>query len=93
MSARIEIERQIDEQTKEFWSFNVFDLCAVFVSWHRETKPKGKKTWKKDMFWDNYSRRDFYASNEPELPQDIKDEVLKEVIKRISVKTWNEWKA
>ena len=41
---RIEIEKQIDAETKEVWSFNMFDLNAVFVAWYRETKPKRKST-------------------------------------------------
>ena len=48
----IEIEKQIDAETKEVWSFNMFDLNAVFVAWHREVKPKGKRKWTIETFWD-----------------------------------------
>lgn len=90
---RIEIEKQIDAETKEVWSFNMFDLNAVFVAWHIETKPKGKRKWTIEKFWDKYNhRRNIGMVQEPELPEDIKAQVKEEVIKKIKVLTWDEWK-
>ena len=90
---RIEIEKQIDTETKEFWSFNMFELNAVFVAWHREVKPKGNKRWTIEKFWDKYGRREYNMVSEPVLPEIIRSEVLSEVIKHVRVHTWDEWKA
>jgi len=90
---RIEVEKQIDAETKEVWSFNMFDLNAVFVSWHRETKPKGKRTWKIVEFWDKYGRREHTMSEEPALPEIIRSEALSKVMENVRIKTWSEWKA
>jgi hypothetical protein len=90
---RIEIEKQIDPETKEVWHFNMFDLHAVFVSWSRQIKPKGKRKWIIEKFWDKYGRREYTMVNEPNLPDSIRDEVRSEVMKYISVSTWAEWKS
>lgn len=91
---KVEIEKQIDAETKEIWSFNVFDLNAVFVSWHRKVKPKGKRKWTVNAFWDKYSnRREYKMVSEPVLPETIKSEVLSEVMKCVRVRTWDEWKS
>jgi hypothetical protein len=89
---RIEVEKQIDAETKEVWSFTMFDLNVVFVSWSRQVKPKGKRKWAIDKFWDKYQRRNFKMADEPLLPEIIRSEVLSEVIKFVKVKTWDEWK-
>ena len=73
---RIEIEKQIDEETKECWGFNLFDLTAVFVTWHKEIKPKGKRKWTVVAFWDKYGRNNM---EEPLLPINIKSEALENV--------------
>ena len=89
---RIEIEKIIDSETKEVWSFNMFDLNAVFVAWHRETKPKGKRKWTIDKYWDRYARHVYDMVKEPDLPEIIRSEVVSEVMKHIKVNTWDEWK-
>lgn len=91
---RIEIENQIDAEAKEVWSFNVFDLNIVFIAWHIETKPKGKRKWTIEKFWDKYNhRRHIGMAQEPELPEIIRKKVLHEVVtNRIKVLTWGEWK-
>lgn len=89
---RIEIEKQIDAETKETWSFNMFDLNAVFVAWRREVKPKGKRKWTIEKFWDKYGRREYTMVNEPVLPDIIRSEVLEKVMQYIKVHTWDEWK-
>lgn len=89
---RIEIEKQIDAETKEVWSFNMFDLNAVFVHWSREVKPKGKRKWTVVKFWDRYNRREYTMGSEPILPETIRSEVLSEVMKYVRVFTWDEWK-
>ena len=89
---RITIEKQIDSETRETWGFNLFDLNAVFVCWHREVKPKGKRKWVIQDFWDKYGRRDHRLVVEPVLPDNIRSEVISEIMKYIKVHTWNEWK-
>jgi hypothetical protein len=90
---RFEIEKVIDNETKEFWTFNMFELNAVFVSWRVEKKPKGKRVWKIEKFWDKYRCRDGYRMViEPELPEIIRNEALSIAISYLKVKTWNEWK-
>lgn len=90
---RIKIEKQIDAETKETWTFLMFDLNAVFVAWHREVKPKGKRKYVIEKFWDNYGRREYTMVAEPILPEIIRSEALSEAIKYVRVRTWNEWKA
>jgi hypothetical protein len=90
---RIEVEKQIDAETKEVWSFNMFDLNAVFVAWHREVKPKGKRKWTIEAFWDKYGRREYKMVEEPTLPLGIRAEVLDKVMEYVKVNTWSEWKA
>lgn len=90
---RIEVEKQIDAETKEVWSFNMFDLNAVFVAWHREVKPKGKRKWTIEAFWDKYGRKEHKMASEPTLPLGIRAEVLDRVMKYVKVKTWDEWKS
>ena len=89
---KIIIEKQIDDYTKEVWSFNTFDLNAVFIAWHREVKPKGKRKWTIEKFWDKYGRST-HMSSEPVLTENIRSEVLSEMMKHIKVYTWDEWNA
>ena len=90
---RVKVEKQIDAETKEVWLFNIFGLNAVFVYWQRETKPKGKRKWIIEKFWDKYNRQEYDMACEPVLPETIRSEVLTEVFKYIRVCTWDEWEA
>ena len=90
---RIEVEKQINNETREVWSFNTFDLNAVFVGWHREVKPKGKRKWTIEKYWDRYARRDFNMATEPEIPEIIRDEALTKLTQLLRVFTWQEWKS
>jgi hypothetical protein len=92
MRILVEIVKQIDDETREVWSFYIFELNVVFVAWHRETKPKGKRKWTIEKSWDKYGRNFHNMVNEPVLPETIRSEVITEVMKHIKVKTWNEWK-
>jgi hypothetical protein len=89
---RVDIERPIDEYTRETYQFNVFDLNAVFVGYVVETKPKRAKKWKVDGLWDKYRDRDS-SLEEPKLPQGIIDEVIETITSKICVLTWAEWKS
>ena len=89
---KITIEKQINDHTKEVWFFNTFDLNAVFIAWHREVKPKGKRKQTIEKFWDKYGRST-HMSSEPVLTENIRSEVLSEMMKHIKVYTWDEWNA
>lgn len=90
---RIEVIKQIDDETREVYTFTLFDLNAVFVCWAIETKPKGKRIWRIKSFWDKYARKDFNATEEPILPEKIRSEAISEVIKLIRINTWDEYKS
>lgn len=68
----------------------MFNLDAVFVAWCRKIKPKGKRKWTIEKFWD---RREFTMVTEPVLPKIIRSEVLTEVMKYVKVHILDEWKA
>ena len=88
---RIEIEKQIDAETKEVYSFNLFDTTAVFVGWSKQSKSKGKRLWCVESWWSKYEERSCTAY-EPELPEIIKSQAVSKIIELIKVKTWSEYK-
>ena len=87
---KIEVKIKVDEKTNHVYGFNMFELTAVFVTYHEEVKPKGKRVWRITEFWDNYGRNSTIP--QPELPELIKHYALLEVQKRVEVKTWKEYK-
>jgi hypothetical protein len=88
----IEVVKKNDEYTKEVWRFNMFDLNAVFIYWHKEIKPKGKRKWAIESHWNRQDRYGFKMIQEPVLPETIKSEVIQKIIEHIKVNTWDEWK-
>jgi len=90
---RIEIEKNIDAETREIWVFTSFNLDAVFVEWRKEVKPKGKRKWYVSLVWDKYARNHNCSAHEPALPDEIREAALVEFTKLVKVKTWNEWKS
>ena len=88
---QIEVIKEIDAENREIYYFNMFDTIAVFVRYRKEIKPKGKRTWKTELFWDRYSHRESNIE-EPELSESIRNEALNELFKLCQVKTWSEWK-
>jgi len=92
MSVKIEIVKQIDAETRERWGFLMFEVTAVFVGWHKETKPKGKRNWLNVAFWDKYARMDYRMADEPKIPESMKAEVIQEITELLKVKSWDEWK-
>ena len=88
----IEVEKQIDAETKEVYYFRMFNLCAVFVSWDKQVKPKGKRKWTVTEFWDKYNRVNSNMSEEPALPEIVRSQALSEVTKLVRVYTWDEHK-
>ena len=88
---RIEVEIIIDSETREYYGFNLFEcMNCIFVTYHQESKPKGKRTWKRTKFWDKYSRQS--TIQEPELTQNVRELALEKAKSLIKVKTWKEWR-
>ncbi len=88
---RIEIQVEIDITTREAYVFNLFDnLKLVFVGYFKEIKPKGKRKWTTEKFWDKYSRNS--NIDEPVLNDEIKEQVLLKAQSQIKVLTWKEYK-
>ena len=86
----IEIILDIDSETRKVYSFNLFDLTVVFVKYHKESKPKGKRIWTNIEVWDKYARDNRIP--EPELTMNIRDLALEKTKNLIVVKTWSEFK-
>ena len=89
---QLEIKVEIDAETNEYWGFNLFDLNVIFVRYHKEYKPKGKRKWQIVSFWDKYQRQSYNMISEPNLPPEIKERALNEITAKIKVRTWDEWK-
>lgn len=84
---RIEVEKQIDAETKEVWSFDMFDLNAVFVAWRREKKQKDNYKWVIEEF------RSESIDEETVLSEIIRNEALSKIMEHIRIYTLSEWKA
>lgn len=88
---RIEVEVNIDSENREYYEFNLFDcMTCVFVTYHHESKPKGKRIWRITKFWDKHSRDS--TMQEPELSLNIRELALEKAKSLITVKTWKEWR-
>lgn len=93
---RIEVINNLSEKnilevdTREVYSFNLFNLNAVFVEFHKEIRPKRKRNWRIVDYWSKYDSRKNNIE-EPELPEIIKSQALTEVFKLVKIKTWNEY--
>lgn len=88
---RIEVKNQLSLDIQEIYTFNLFDLSAVFISYRKEQKI-GRK-FKLVELWDNYTRNnDVYSIKEPILPAFIRSIAVSEVSKHIRIKTWDEYK-
>lgn len=88
---RITVTVDVNATTKKEYGFNVFDFNVVFVTYHKEEKPKGKGKWQIVEFWDQYSRQS--TVKEPTLPDEIIDLATTKVFQRVRVMTWEEWKS
>ena len=88
---RIEVKKEIDHETIEVYSFNLFDLTAVFVSYSRQKLHKGKKAWQVETFWDKYDERR-NVIDEPVLDEAIKKLAWEKCCELMEVKAWDEWK-
>ncbi len=87
----IQVEKYIDPENKEVYSFCLFDLTFVFNSYQLQTKPKPKRNWTNLKYWDRLYTRD---SNiiEPILTDEIRELAMLEAQKQIKVQTWKEYK-
>ena len=87
----ITITKPITEKTREKFIFTLLsDMNFIFVGYLLEQK-KGKTTWKHLKRWDKYITN-YSNIEEPILPPEIREAVLKEAINLIKVKTWKEYK-
>lgn len=89
---RIEVITQINETENEVHAFNVFDSSIVFVSFIKEVKPIGKRTWKRTTFWDKYQSKLQNKIDEPELTDKIKLLAKEKFMEFVKVLTWSEYK-
>lgn len=88
----ITIEKKIDTQTKELWTFNVYGFDIVFFQWQRHTKNKYDREFTHCEYWNVYGdKKGNIKSPEPHLPDIIKSEALMEAYKLLRVKTLEEW--
>ena len=86
----MQLDRKIDENTIECYSFTQFDSVFVFTQYYKKIK-EGKRKWRLSQKWDKYNLIDSNIE-EPLLDKDIlyyAEESAKSLIK---IKTWNEYK-
>lgn len=88
----LQVEKEIDQYTKEVWCFTMFNYTPVFTEWRKEEKPKGKRTWKTVKRWSKYLRTDFFTVPEPELTDDVRAAAKDKLVALIHVLTWKEHK-
>ncbi len=87
----ITIEKALDAETKEVYSFHLFDLNAVFNGYDKLSKPKGKRIWRSIGKWSSHNDR-YSTIPQPELPPEIILSCRVEIQKMIRVMTWQEYK-
>lgn len=90
----ITYEKQIDELTKEQFSFwvkdNIIILDSYFLLRRENTR---KRTWNSLKKYERLSSRNSNITlQEVPLTEEIKTEVLQEYIKTLKVMTWEEYK-
>lgn len=88
---RIEVKTENEDKTLNIYVFTIFDTVAVFSELLHQYKPEGKKVWKIRMLWDRLSLRDSIIE-EPLLTDAVRKLAYDEIIKKIQVKTWKEFR-
>ena len=89
---RVNVISELNKEERQVWEFNLFDLNLVLVGYRYEKKPKGKRKWRSEYFWDIYNERGSTMKERPVLVGSIRRRALKQVQKLIRVLTWKEWK-
>ena len=89
---RVEVIKNVNDNLRQTWQFNMFDLRIVFVGYVIEEKPPRKRKWKITKKWDRYAGRLENSLEEPKLEEHVKLEVSQKVQDMIKVMTWDEWK-
>jgi hypothetical protein len=89
------ITKQIDELTKEEFSFWENGNILIFDSYHLFSRENTRKrTWNKVKVWERLSGRNTNMLFEyVPLTEEIRQEVLQEYIKTLKVMTWVEYKS
>lgn len=88
------IEKQIDELTKEQFSFGIFNNVLVLNSYNLSLKEdKTKRKYNITKCYDRlYTRNSTITLEQVPLTEEIKNEAKLEYIKTIKVMTWKEYK-
>tara|TARA_R110000803_G_scaffold205438_1_gene272099 strand:+ start:425 stop:700 length:276 start_codon:yes stop_codon:yes gene_type:complete len=89
---RVEVTKNVNENLRQTWQFNMFDLNVVFVGYVVEEKPPRKRKWRGTKKWDRYARKYENSLEEPTLEEHIKREALENAQSMVKVLTWSEWK-
>ena len=82
----------IDDYKRNVWIFNAFDFNIVFVGFQKEEKPPRKRLWRITKKWGKYSHRDNNITEPIYIPNHVKEKVRTEILNKIKVITWEEWK-
>jgi hypothetical protein len=85
------IKIEIDANQYDEYQFTMFDLTAVFSNYRKYVKPAGKRKFMVTQHWDRvYSRHNNIP--EPFLSIDVMVEARKQIIDKVQVKTWAQYK-
>lgn len=83
---------QIDECSREAWTFTQFGLHFVLTGFRIEVKPKGKRKWTTEKGWSKYETRHNSAEEPKEIPLQVREQLKQEILAAVQIKLWNEWK-
>lgn len=87
----IEIEDKPDELTKEVWKFSLFGTMLVLIGWYRFKRISKKHGYKTEFYWKN-NENGLNNSKEPDIPDVIKESVIKALSEMIKVISWSKYK-
>ena len=87
----IEIEDKQDELTKEMWVFSLSDITLVLTGWYMYKRKSVKQAYIVESYWRN-KMISYNGSEEPEIPEAIKESAVKALSEMIKVISWSEYK-
>lgn len=87
----IEIEDKPDELTKEVWLFYLFGITLVLIGWHRYKRKSVQQAYIVESYWKN-KMISYNDSEEPEIPEVIKESAVKALSEMIKVISWSKYK-
>jgi len=87
---RIEIERPIDDLSKELWVFGVIDNMVVLNAYSLLVRASRRHKFKAQKAYDRYSNRyDKIKEDEVPTPEDVFDEALAQARSQLVVGLWH----